>query len=68
MFKMHMTCGDGPVVNPLQVIFYQPGRFAKIIAGNYIGDFIVMLNLGGNPTAQFENPAAQTYRRLRRIF
>ena len=39
MFKMHMTCRYGSVVKPFQVIFYNPGCFAKMMAGNYIGDF-----------------------------
>ena len=40
MFKMHTTCRYGLVVKQFQVIFYQPGVFVKMMAGNYMGDFV----------------------------
>ena len=67
---MHTTCGYGLVLKPFQIIFYPPGggRFAKMMAGNYMGDFYwFVFVFDENQTVQFENPAVQTYRRLRRI-
>ena len=40
MLKMHMTCGYVLVVKPFEVIFTSRGRFAKMMAGTYMGDFV----------------------------
>ena len=40
MLQIHMNCRHGLVVQLLQVIFYQPRCFAKMMAGNYMGDFV----------------------------
>ena len=36
---MHMTRRYGLVIKPFQVILYQPGCFAKMMAGDYMGIF-----------------------------
>ena len=44
MFKMHLACGYGLEVTPFEafeVILYELGCFAKMMAGNYTGDFVV---------------------------
>ena len=39
-----------------------------MMAGNYMGDFVGFSYFSQKQTVQFENPAIQTYSRLRRIF
>ena len=39
-----------------------------MMAGNYMGDFFGFSYFSQKQTVQFENPAVQTYSRLRRIF
>ena len=60
MFKMHLACRYGLVVTLFEVILYELGCFAKMMAGNYRGDFVGRSFFLTNPTLQFENPAVQT--------
>ena len=67
MFKMHLTCSYGLVVNRSKYYFTSWGCFAKMMTGNYIGNFARSRIFLKNTTAQFERPVVQTSGRLRHI-
>ena len=67
IFKIHMTGRYGLVVKPFQVIFYQPGCFAKMMAGNYIRDFAGFTYLFEIQPRSFKTPPSRQIW-LRRTF